>query len=51
VSGDVPIHRRINPHFGLADVRQGAGVEAERAWTPWLRTDPDRPARNPLPGV
>jgi outer membrane protein assembly factor BamA len=35
--GAASINRRVNPHFDESDTRREVGVQAERAFTPWLR--------------
>lgn len=35
--GSVSRHRRVNPHFDAADLRQEVRVEADRVVTDWLR--------------
>jgi outer membrane protein assembly factor BamA len=37
VEAAASVHRRINPHFDVADTRKEFEVRAERALTPWLR--------------
>lgn len=37
VRGSASLHRRVNPHYRLADARREITLLAERTMTPWLR--------------
>ncbi len=39
--GTVAVHRNVNPHFQVPDIRREVRFEADRALTPWLRVGGD----------